>query len=686
MSGLRIGIDVGGTFTHGVLLRPPGDVLKRSVTPTTHSAQMGVAEGIRTVLAELVDGLDAEKVELVAHSTTQATNALLEGDVSEINRVVCVPPGEALLLKLALRDRRIPIGSGNGVTLHQVMVPAGKASSAEAELPQLDRSLPSAVIQPLAGGHDALEEVVRERLGLDPQRSVLAGEITQVLGLNARARTAGINAAMLPRMLETANYTEKVVQELLPGVPLQVVRSDGGAMDISEMRRQPILSILSGPAAGASAALHRSGLSELVFIEVGGTSTDITLVQAGRVRQRNATVGGNRLLVPALDLRTVALGGGSMLDSRGRSFGPRSAHIAGLPYLFQAVLQGKEFTGKAEWQDNHGHSYSVIATSSGENSAFTLTDYRILSAHAVSAESGKALLDQLGIELNTAQLEVMRIAAAGLLEQAAKAQQASIRQLCRPINELIGSHEASRDSLVLVGGGGGAPVVLDPLASELGFAGQLIDEHPVISAVGAALAVTCVSISRSTAEPKGTDIEELTRQVEERLARQGAERVSTEYDYDAQRQVLTVTGRGNRPYEQDADDIGAPKRLQRATELLGSGAESRWSDGGIEFYSAPGKRRGTHVGLALLASGRSIWQGSYRRIEPVASGELELVLDRIISEETSYTDGGALLPGLSLLADGRYIPLDQLGSAELVREVLRWEKLPQDCRALFLLR
>src|SRR5690606_8662180 len=106
-----------------------------------------------------------------------------------------------------------------GVSLHQVMVPAGNGPDNQEPPPQFDRSLPCAVIQPLAGGQDALEAEVRERLGLDPQRSVLASEITQVLGLKARARTAGINAAMLPRMLETANYTEKVVQELLPGVP-----------------------------------------------------------------------------------------------------------------------------------------------------------------------------------------------------------------------------------------------------------------------------------------------------------------------------------------------------------------------------------------------------------------------------------------------------------------------------------
>ncbi|MEZ5336733.1 MAG: hydantoinase/oxoprolinase family protein [bacterium] len=686
MSGLRIGIDVGGTFTHGVLLRPPGEVLRRSLTPTTHAAAMGVAEGIRSVLVDLVSGLEPGAVELVAHSTTQATNALLEGDVSEINRIVCVPAGEEFLLRMALRDRSIPTGSGQGVKLHQQFVHAATGNGNPARQLELEPGLPTAVIQPLAGQHGSLEAITRDALGLDPQHTVLAGDITQVLGLKARARTAGINAAMLPRMLETANYTEGVVRELLPGVPLQVVRSDGGAMDIAEMRRQPILSILSGPAAGASAALHRSGLSELIFIEVGGTSTDITLVQAGRVRQRNATVGGNRLLVPALDLRTAALGGGSMLDAAGRTFGPRSAHIAGLPYLFQAAISGIDACGVSSWRDRHGHAYHVISLADGSRAAFTLTDWQIIRAAEAGSGQLNELLTELGLELDERQLGWMQQAAAPLLQQAAQALQASIRALARPVRELMEAHASNPEDLVLLGGGGGAPVLYRDLARELGLPARLIEEHPVISALGAALAVTCVSISRSTAEPRGSDIEELTREVEERLARQGAERVSTEYEYDAQRQVLTVTGRGNRPYEQDSQLLDAAALARLAQESLGAGCSLAWTDGSLHFFSSPQGRRSGQRGLVLASSGRSIWQGRYRRSAAVDPGRLEPVLEQLIAEETAYTDGGALLPGLALLADGRFMPLDQLGSAELVREVLRWEKLPEAAASLFLIR
>ena len=647
---------------------------------------MGVAEGIRQVLADLVSQAGAGEIELVAHSTTQATNALLEGDVSEINRLVLVPPGEGLLLKFALRERRIPIGAGHAISLKQQMYALDREQAADAIRGELQADLPTAIIQPLAGGQTLQEAEVRDRLGLDQSRCVLASGITQVLGINARARTAGINAAMLPRMLETAIYTDKVVRELRPGVPLQVVRSDGGAMDIAEMRKQPILSIMSGPAAGASAALHRSGLSELVFIEVGGTSTDITLVQGGRVRHRNATVGGNRLLVPALDLRTLALGGGSMLDSAGRLFGPRSAHIAGLPYLFQAVQRNQRLGSTAVWSDGHGHHYSVVELADGSQAAYTLTDHMILRAAGQGSAEVAQLLQMLGIELDAKQLEAMQAASSELNQSAERALDRSLQMLQRVVRELISSHEAQDAQLALLGGGGGAPVIYRELAGEMGLRAELITDHPVISAVGAALAVTCVSLSRSTAEPRGADIEELTREVEDRLARQGAERVSTEYEYDAQRQVLTVTGRGNRPYEQDSEQLADDALGRRANELLGTDSQAVWQGDGIVFYVADALKRGRRSAIALSRSGRSLWQGNCRRYAPVPQGGLEQVLEQIIQQETAYTDGGALLPGLSLLADGRYIPLDQLGSAELVKEVLRWENLPSDSLGLFVIR
>ncbi|MDR2068577.1 MAG: hypothetical protein LBP71_01770 [Spirochaetaceae bacterium] len=83
---IRIGIDVGGTFTHGVAINGNCEVIAHTVTPTTHRSSYGVSEGIIRVFKDLMElaDLSPESVVFVAHSTTQATNALLEGDVSKV--------------------------------------------------------------------------------------------------------------------------------------------------------------------------------------------------------------------------------------------------------------------------------------------------------------------------------------------------------------------------------------------------------------------------------------------------------------------------------------------------------------------------------------------------------------------------------------------------------------------------
>ena len=675
----RIGIDVGGTFTHGILLDPDGNVSGRSVTPTTHDASRGVADGIRTVLAQLLEGRDGTGISLVAHSTTQATNALLEGDVSDVRRIVITLPGEDYLPRMNLRDKFIEIGSGNrlNTTTDFVSFKAGVKPDADFS----DNELPVAVIQPLASRHQLVESSFRDELGLDKSRSVLASDITQVLGIKARSRTAVINAAMLPSMLDTARYTKSVVKEMLPHASLQVVRSDGGAMGIDELEQQPILSIMSGPAAGASAALHRSGLSELLFIEVGGTSTDVTLIEGGRVRHRNATVGGNRLLVPALDLRTIALGGGSMLNSAGKLFGPRSAHIAGLPYLFQAMSSGKKPVSLSDWKDQHGTEYKVVRMDDDSESALTITDYALMRQSADNPAC-QALLTELGLEIDASIPSGMNdfITSQGLSPEAAYSN--SIQRLALQMRELLKGHNSKGTGMQVVGGGGGAPTILEATAQRMDMPFQLVAEHKVISAIGAALAVTTASMSRSTSEPAGSDIEELTKEVERRLSMQGANRVDTQYEFDPQRQILTVTGRGSMPYESENKPLTEDELLQRAATLLDS-PDRVWSGPTEQLYlSYTGRNQ---LATALNRNGRSLWTGFCRRYVAVPAGKLDDVLAGIIREETLYTDGGALLPGLALLVDGRLIPLDQLGSAELISEILRWEKIPVAAEAVFIL-
>ena len=281
---VRIGIDVGGTFTDVVVIDSQSHELVGQLKfPTSHSAKEGVALGIVTALERAMAefGLKAEDVAFIAHSTTQATNALLEGDVAEVG-VIGIGNSSAFNPEgwLAKRATMVPpifLTASKSLEVRQTFV-SSKRDGFVAAAGQAIRDLSSKGVQVVVASEAfGVDETQHETLVAEQARAhglfaTTGHEVSSLYGLRVRTRTAVINAAILPKMIETAEMTERCVKGTGIEAPLMIMRSDGGVMSVAEVHRRPILTTLSGPAAGIAGALMHERVSDGIFIEVGGTS------------------------------------------------------------------------------------------------------------------------------------------------------------------------------------------------------------------------------------------------------------------------------------------------------------------------------------------------------------------------------------------------------------------------------
>jgi N-methylhydantoinase A len=343
MRPIRIGVDVGGTFTKAVAVETgPLLLLAQAAVPTSHEAPDGVAEGVADALCDLLAGLGEarDRVALVAFSTTQAMNALLEGDVG---RVGVLGIGAAPDLRAARKRTRVgavALAPGHALETEHAFVDATRGVDTR----QLD-----AALETLAAAGCAAVAISGALAVDEPEHELLAARCAQVRGLPAcvghdltgayglemRTVSAAVNASILPVVQRTASVVEQALAEAGLNVPLLVLRGDGGAMSVDAFRRRPCFTIGSGPAAGVAAVLHQLGLTDAIVVECGGTSSNVSVIKRGRPVVRSLRVMGRPTCVRAVDSWVVGAAGGSMALLKRRAIaetGPRSAHIAGLAY------------------------------------------------------------------------------------------------------------------------------------------------------------------------------------------------------------------------------------------------------------------------------------------------------------------------------------------------------------------
>jgi len=548
---LRLGIDVGGTFTDVVAIDASTRALvARIKVPTTHHAPEGVAAGIVAGIAALLEvaAVDPSDVAFIAHSTTQATNALLEGDVARVGVLGLLGRG-GWLARAQMRFAPVALAPGIEMTPAFAFAPARDPVAITAAVDALIASGAQAIVATQAFGVDR-PQTEAYAAGLARERGVFATaghDITAMYGLRARTRTAALNAAILPKMVHTARMTARAVKGAAIDAPLMIMRSDGGVMDVGEIERRPIQTLLSGPAAGVAGALLHESVSDGIFIEVGGTSSDCTAIRAGQPRMRPARIGGHRTMLRTVDVRTLGVAGGSMLRASAGdviAVGPRSAHIAGCAYvcfLNPAALNDARIETIAP-QPNDPADYVTLLLADGTRAALTPTCASNLLGYVPEVNFARGNLEsaQMGFALLAQHLGGSPEALARrVLEHAAKSVRACIE-------ELIADNSLDRHALVLIGGGGGAAAIVPFVAESMGLSHRIARDAEVISPIGVALALVRDVVERTIADPTAEDIARIRREAGDRAIAAGAapDRIEVSVEIDAQRSRVRATASG----------------------------------------------------------------------------------------------------------------------------------------------
>jgi N-methylhydantoinase A len=339
-----LGVDTGGTFTDFLLVDASGAMQLHKVLSTPQAPERAILQGI----AEL--GIDMRAVRLV-HGSTVATNAVLEGkgvrtayitnrgfaDVLAIGRQARaelynltpkkVPPLLAPDYCLEVDSRLAPDGAGAAVHLQRVTAPA---------LAQLCQRLQQLKVEAVAINllfsflDDSEERAIAEAISQQFGEAVFISRGSDVLPVEKeyeRGIAATLNAMVGPLL---QGYLARL-QHALPDTRIDVMQSSGTTASVTHAGRYPVQLLLSGPAGGLRGAHFVAGCAgaeRLLTFDMGGTSTDVSIINGAIGFTPGARIAGHPVAVPMVDLHTIGAGGGSIarVDAGGLLLvGPQSA-------------------------------------------------------------------------------------------------------------------------------------------------------------------------------------------------------------------------------------------------------------------------------------------------------------------------------------------------------------------------
>jgi N-methylhydantoinase A len=349
----RLGVDVGGTFTDLLLVdETTGNTYSAKVPSTPADQSIGVLHGLERVCKRA--GIRAEAIDHVMHGTTIATNTVLTGTGARCGLVTT--RGYRQVLQIARSF--VPGGLGGWVIYNKSLPMAPLACTIEADerisakgevVTPLDepalrttlRQLKAKKIEALtvslinafanAAHEKRVKEIAQEELPGIPVS--LSSEVVPEMQEYERTVTTVANSYVRPRVSKYVHNLQTKLAKKAKEVKLHILRSDGGLASAASAEEYPVNLLMSGPAGGVTGALWvavQAGFPDLLTIDVGGTSTDVALIQDGEPRlRRETTVGDVTVRASSVDIRTVGAGGGSIAHvpdlTKALRVGPQSA-------------------------------------------------------------------------------------------------------------------------------------------------------------------------------------------------------------------------------------------------------------------------------------------------------------------------------------------------------------------------
>lgn len=665
---VRIGIDVGGTFTDAVVVdNETYEVIAKEKCPTTHHAKQGVAEGIVRNIENVLkkNNISPEDVIFIAHGTTQATNALLEGDVAKVGIVGMGKGLEADRAKKETTAGNIELAPGKFLyTEHEFLESSSlREDLIKSAIEKLKQKGAEVIVASESYSVDNPENEkkvieIANKMGLPATGGY---EISQLYGLSARTRTAAVNAALIPKMMETANMTEGAVKESGIRKPLMIMRCDGGVMSIDEVRKRPILTMLSGLAAGVAGALMYEKITDGIFLEAGGTSTDISVIKDGKVMIKNAQIGGQKLYLTSLDVRTLGVAGGSMIvveDGKLVDVGPRSAHIANKSY--EVFAEPKKIVSPkiklVAPREEDKPNYAVIECENGESYALTLAgaanilgyvgegDYAHGNKEAAK-KAWQALADLTGESVE---------------ELCKTAMEISMKKVKQIVDELIVDYNLNKNLIYLIGGGGSASVVVPFLGEMMGIRHKIAENAPYISTIGVSLALVREQIERNVSNPTDEDIRKIRHDVMEVITRAGADAATVDIaiEIDSQKNILRAIATGatelrtkdrntQMKSEEDLLKIISEADKVEKQNVQKVGQDGRWHAYYVNvekkalFGLIKTKKRFTRI---IDEEGVIRLQKNDAKIMVMKKKQLSTRFEEFVDSLTQFSDAGAILP------------------------------------------